>query len=293
MHAAELVELAALLAANAPALINDESNPPPNRLDEYWTASKCRLDRWLRTLADYRRLAQQTARRPTPADWTRLRPVIEEILSGEVLTRVWAVLLAAGDHRRGVAQGEPIGRSILIAHMEARNRVLALAAQGPGIERRHAVVLNRLRRRCDRWTDLLVGYLVPFGDVSSFAPNPDRARDFADDMRYQQQTPGGRHAWPLVLASLRAGIVRGFAQRSPNGDLNARIAASVLASLSPMSFDSTGVMRSLWMVRISTVASDAQGMIAELIRADAPAKEPADEPIFDRYNPHGLGPAET
>ncbi len=289
MHAAELVELAALLTANGPALLAEGAHPPPERLDEYWTASKCRLDRWLRTLADYRRLGEQTARRPTTADWSRLRPVTEEILTGEVLTRVWAALMTAGDSRRGVAHGEPIARSILLGHMEARNRVLNLVVNGEGIDRRHAIAINRLRRRCDRWTDLLIGYLVQLHDVSAFAPNPDRALDFADDLRFQQQTAGGRHAWPLVLASLRAGMVRGFADRSPNGDLNARIAASVLASISPLAFDSTGVMRSLWMVRISTAATDAEGMIAELIRADSPSHLP----MHNRRGAPGLGPAES
>jgi hypothetical protein len=268
MHAAELVELAALLAANAPGLLADDAPPRPQRLDEYWTASKCRLDRWLRTLSDFRRRVERSAG-PTVSDWPRLQGVTEEILSGEVLTRVWAALLAAADRRRGTEFGEPIGRSILIGHMEARNRVLQFAVQGEGIERRHATALNRLRRRCDRWTDLLVGYLIPFHDVSEFAPNPDRALDFAEEL--QDQRPGGRHAWPLVMASLRGGIGRDFAEHSPNADLNERIAAAVLSSVSSLSFDATGAIRSLWMLWMSTIAADAEAMIAELIRSDAPA----------------------
>jgi hypothetical protein len=75
----------------------------------------------------------------------------------------------------------------------------------------------------------------------------------------------------LVLASLRAGISRRFTSaNSPNADLNARIAASVIGSLSPHAFDSTGTMRSLWMVRVATAVTEAEGMIAELISAEAP-----------------------
>jgi hypothetical protein len=276
MHAAELVELAAVLAAHAPAIVAADASCAQERHDEYWLASKCRLDRWLRTLADLRRLAQESPRRPTPADLRKLRAVAEEILGGEVLTRVWAALATAADRIRGEDRGEPIARSILIGHMEARNRVLSLVLQGTFVERRHGAALNRLRRRCERWTDLLVGYLVQHHDVSSFAPNPVRARDFAEDLRDERQTPGGRHAWPLVLASLRTAMSRQFSGPSPNADLNARIAASILALFSPLAFDSVGVMRSLWMVRISTIASDAQGMIAELIAADAPARHPLD-----------------
>jgi len=50
MHAAELTELAALLAANGPALLAPDARIEPRRLDEYWTASKCRVDRWLRSV---------------------------------------------------------------------------------------------------------------------------------------------------------------------------------------------------------------------------------------------------
>lgn len=270
MHAAELVELAALVAAHGPALLSADARIESRRLDDYWMASKCRIDRWLRALGDFRRLAQQTARRPSLDDWRRLAPLAEEILTGEVLTRVWGAVVTAGDRIRGADCGEPIARSILIGHMEARNRVLSLVLQGHGAERRHAVMVNRLRRRCDRWTDLLIGYLLRLHDVSSFAPSPDRARDFADDLRWQQQTAGGRHAWPLVLASLRAAMSKRLSNASPNADLNARIAASVVASFSPLAFDSTGTMRSLWLVRMSTMASDAEGMIAELIAADEP-----------------------
>jgi hypothetical protein len=273
MHAAELVELAALVAANGPTLASADARIDARRLDEYWMASKCRIDRWLRTLGEFRRLSQETARRPSPDDWRRLIPVMEEILTGEVLTRVWAAIVTAGDKSRRADDGEPVVRSILIGHMEARNRVLSLVLHTRDVGRGQAVFVNRLRRKCDRWTDLLIGYLAERHDVSSFAPSPERARDFADDLRSQQQTPGGRHAWPLVLASLRAGISRRFSStNSPNADLNARIAASVIGSLSPLAFDSTGVMRSLWMVRVATHVAEAEGMIAELIAAEAPPK---------------------
>jgi hypothetical protein len=269
MHAAELVELAALLAANSASFLSADVRISPHSLDEYWTISKCRLDRWYRTLHDFRAQMEETRQRPTAAQWKRLRTVAEEILGGEVLARVWCAIMAAADRIAGVDVGESISRSVLIGHMEARNRALALVLSGRGVEPSQALMLNRLRRRTERWTDLLVGYVAQHHPVSGFAPDPERALDFAEDLRRHRDCEGGRHAWPLTLAALRAAIGKGFAAISPNADLNTRIAGSILAALPAGAFDGVGVMRSLWMVRMSTAVADTEGMVADLLRDEA------------------------
>ena len=172
-------------------------------------------------------------------------------------------------------EAEPIARSVLIGHLEARHRVLMLLVGGLGIDVEAAVRLNQLRRRVERWTDLLIGYLAGHDDVSEFAIEPERARDFAEDLRSQSQCPGGRQAWPLVVSSLRAAFRRGLEPLSPNADLNARIAASILCCFPADLFDSTGQFRSLWLVRLGNAASDAQGMIEELLSPEPLASGPA------------------
>ena len=201
--------------------------------------------------------------------------MLEEILTGEILTRVWAAVLCAYDRAHGAELAEPIARSVLIGHLEARHRVLTLLVQGPGIDADEAVKLNYLRRRSERWTDLLVGYLSPLLDTGEFAIDSRRARDFAQDLKYQGNFPGGRHAWPLVLASLRSAFRQGLGPLSPNADLNARIAASILSCFPPELFDSTGLFRSLWLLRLANVTNDAQGMIRELLALEGPAADDA------------------
>ena len=128
-----------------------------------------------------------------------------------------------------------------------------------------AVRLNQLRRRAERWTDLLIGYLAGLDPVSEFAFEPARADDFARDLRFMGRRPAGRQAWPLVVSSLHAAFRKGLSNESPNGDLNARIAAAILSCFPAELFDSTGQFRSLWMQRLSNATSDAQGMIADLL----------------------------
>ena len=57
----------------------------------------------------------------------------------------------------------------------------------------------------------------------------------------------------------------GLVPEAANPEANARIAASILASFPGELADSTGMFGSLWLARLSAVASDAQGMIDELL----------------------------
>ncbi len=186
-------------------------------------------------------------RRGRGAQWPGVRGVLEEILSGEVLTRVWTAVLCLHDRQHGGTEFESLARSIMIGHMEARHRVLLLLVRGPGIDAEGAVKLNHLRRRSERWTDLLVGRLARFGDVAEFAVDADRAVEFSRDLEFQTDQEGGRQAWRLLQASLRAAFQCGLAPVSPNADLNAQIASAILACFPADLFDSTACSaRSGW-----------------------------------------------
>ena len=270
MHARELIELAALAAAHGPVLVRTSGRISESSIQQYWTASKSRLDRWGWTLRSVSGKAGESDRPSKPSPRTLPRGTLEEIITGEVLTRVWGAVLSAHDRFRGTDQAEPIAQSVLIGHLEARHRVLTLLTSGPPIDLEQAFRLNRLRRRAERWTDLLIGNLLGMEDVSRFAVDPDRARDFADDLRFRCRVKGGQYVWPLLLASLRAAFRTGLAPASPNGDLNAQIASSVLASLQPELFDATGLLRSAWLMRMTNVTDDAQGMLDELLAIEEP-----------------------
>ncbi len=278
MHARELIELAAVVARHGRALIEGDGARDDRATESYWVASKCRLERWGRTLKHLSGDAAVAEGRRA-ARGLLAGGVMEEILTGEVLTRVWTAVACGCDRRRGTDRMEPIARSVLIGHLEARHRVLTLLVRGPVVGAELAVKLNRLRRRTERWTDLLVGYLGQWEDVCHVAIDPRRAAEFAGDLREQGRRPGGRAVWPLVQASLRAGFWRGLAAVSPNADLNARIGAAVLAAFPPELFDSVGLVRSVWQLRLSNAADDAAGMLAEL--TDAGDRSPA-ESALDR-----------
>lgn len=270
MHSHQLIELAAIVSAHGPVLIRESGQLSTSSIEQYWVASKCRLDRWGHSLKNFAQNAPNASPQWHQENWPTIQGTIEEILTGEVLTRVWAAVTSAYDRQRGTAHVEPVTRSILIGHLEARHRVLTLLVRGPGISAERAVKLNQLRKRAERWTDTLVGHVSEQHDVSEFAIDPDRAKDFADDLRYRSRMKGGRHVWPLLLGSLRASFCKGLGPINPNADLNTKIANSILACFQPELFNSTGLFRSMWIVRLTNTADDTQGMLDELQALDSP-----------------------
>lgn len=269
-HVRQLIELASLLATQAPGMMLGGTRIPGASMEQYWSASKSRLDRWGLAIKNYREEADRLDAFQLGQRWVAKRPMFEELFTSEALTRVWGAVIAGYDSARGQEQYEPLVRSVMHGHSEAKLRAMTFLASGAGVAARDAVALNRLRRRVERWTDLLVARLMQVADVSEYASNIDRANDFCQDFRDQATQENRRHAWGLAMASLRAAFSYGLSPVSPNADLNERIAQAITACFQPELFDSTGTFRSLWLIRMLHNTEDAQGLIEEFF-APTPA----------------------
>jgi len=280
MQARQLLEVGALVALHGPIFAHAQrAYIPAGAIERYWAVSKCRLDRWQRVLAPWSQPQSHNLRRT----WPRARAVAEEILVSEVLTRTWTAAAAAYDRSRGIDEAYPVAHATFLGHQEARRQALRLIVDGPGVEVAEAVELNRLRRRLERWCDVLLAYLRPHVEVSELAFESDRVDDFAADLPIGGISTGMSLAWQLMFASMRSSFASFETMRIPNGDLNRIIAGSVLGCLSDELFDATGLAKSLWLERISRVADDTQGMIDELLVLDA-QEEPVTIPPGTRYS---------
>jgi hypothetical protein len=193
--------------------------------------------------------------RKAAARWSVLKPLIEEILLSEILTRVWTGHLAAHDRITGSQEAEAVAKSVLAGQLEVRQRALSLLLHATGVPIADAVAINALRRKADRWTDLLLGYLPCQCDLTPFAADPQRMKDFALDWRDCAEEPRTAH-WSLLLASLSDAFPTNAAWRSPNADLNERIAASIIACFPDDAFDCVGLFHSLWMLRLRYAADN-------------------------------------
>lgn len=267
MEARELVELAAIAATHSPVLIAEPARLSEAGMHHYWTASKCRFERWNTALREFGHRPHASTSRPEA--WPGLHSTLEEILSGEILARIWTAISAAHDRRHGREESEPIARSILHGQQEARNRVLRLIVRESTDATGQVQALNTLRRRCERWTDVLLAYLAPEPSIVELAFDVERVNDFSAGFRRQQAAGLQQVGWEMTVGALSAAFQTALTLASPNRDLNVNIAASILACFPAGIFDGTGLLQTHWMTRMQVTTIDAQGLIDELLALDS------------------------
>ncbi len=267
MNASDLVELAGLVSSATPALLRGDGKLNAAGGETYWTASKCRIDRWSRRLKESGSLVSE-AGNSTSAP--QVLYVCEEILMAEILTRVWTAACAASDQSSGERELELIGRSVLVSHLESRRRVLNLMSTAPpGAAQRAARSLDHLRRVCERWADLLLAPFAPICNLEMIAHDRRRVLDFAQDSdedarRDEISTTDQRRQ--LLSTSLRQAFQRPDTAANRNADLNAQIAAGILGCLGDASYDGPDVCAD-WLchARLISSTAHAEQLISRLL----------------------------
>ena len=268
MKSSELVELAALVATYGPSVIRTPEPLSESYLRAYWSAAKCRLTRWGLMIARYHRTSEKLGETWARDQSHAIAPTMKEILASEMLTRTFSAVVCAHDRLHGVADAEPIAQSIYMGHLELRYRVLHAMADDAFGQSDVGAELNHLRRRCERWTDLLLGYLRDAADVSEFSFDEERCGEFAANLRRNRVDGVWAQAWNLTLSSLREAFRHQLPNESPDADLNARMAGGIIGCFPPEMFDSTGPLHALWQTRMETMADDAEEMVTEMLLID-------------------------
>ena len=230
-----LVELASLVAYHGDAFLRAHSGISRSGVDAYWCASRNRMDAWSASMKQMETTAREIAYgspehsdRLRAATWEKVKPLIEEILTSEVLTRTWAAIGCELDRRNGTEDIESFVRSILTGHLEARHRLLRLVFNKLQLSEKQLRHVDQIRRRAERWTDVILGYLVSSCQVDEFAFDINRVVDFSQSLRSQQ--PSSEQTHSLLLMSLRSSFAEGFTGKCPNPKSSERIAEAILAS---------------------------------------------------------------
>jgi hypothetical protein len=276
MHTCDLVELAGILSDYGPMFLLPEKAAGGSGLNQYWAASRCRLDRWGRLM---RRFTDDKSIRCCPKNpvWLQYHAVFEEILISELLTRVFAAMMTISDRRLGISDQGPIARSVVLGHMEARNRLMGLLAGKHGVPDQTAAAMNRLRNRVEHWTDVFLGKLTPLTDLAHLGFDEDRVRRFGKSLgtgtpKHDKKEPGnvelgdGRFArWDSMRDEFRAAFLADRPCLSPNFDLNEQIAGGVLLCFSLEMLAPSECARSIWLCRLVAVAENTQGLLSELL----------------------------
>jgi hypothetical protein len=248
MNAYELVDVAALAAVHGEQLVSADAATINESLTTYWKSSRCRLNRWSRSLAS---LARQS-------EWTANElQAVEEILVSDILTRVVAAIAVAHDQRHSPSESAPVARNIAAAHLDVKRRAMALVL-APHRSADHANELLTLRRQSERWTDMLLSYLTPLVATDEFAVDAARVGDFAFDAReHLQSRAASDMAMTMIVAGLRSSFVPISKGSSLNADLNSEIATAIVACFAPDFFDSHGYLRSTWLERLRRVPNES------------------------------------
>lgn len=241
----QTVEFAALVSAYSQQLLACPEPLPRVAIQRYWESSQKRLKLWLSAITAFQRRGTDLPEQEHAELWRELEPVLSEIFVSEILTRVWGAILTALDWELSCHDYEPIARNVLIGHLDARRRALILLASDGRVSQEHLARVDQIRRRVERWTDLLLGHLVDHYPVEDFAFEPQRAHDFCSEDLLQSANRPRQQAWNLVLIGLKMAFPEPAEIDPPNELLQHQIVSSMLQCFPPEAFLGDGPFRSL------------------------------------------------
>lgn len=269
MHCTNLADLAAVLAHHGPSILYRRQQVPPDAVTRYWTVCRQRFDLWHHAMGRYRDLEYEGTTSDLRSWWTSHRPMLEEILVSEMLTRVYAAVGAGLDGDCEKSEIAPVVHSVYLSQLEARNRVLHLMVYGRGNSINEAVQLNRLRGEVERWTDALLGRMaVEQTSPLDYAVSRSRAAAHAEDAR--SIPPGAAQdtiSW-LISAAMRDSLSRCVSSEPSLPQANREVAEAVMLCLRPDLFDSVGMFKSLWLHRLEAGADHTDRVLRQLSASD-------------------------
>ena len=266
----QMAETAAFASARSMLLIQSSATIPDDHLHNYWKCCRGRLVDWLKQIDT---LASQAADLPDGQHlelWQTAVPVLNEIFVTDILTRVWAATLTALDMNRGVESASPIARHTLNGHDEARNRALSLMVNSLQVPLGRLSQVDRIRRKSERWSDLLIGHLVLNFQLDEFAFEVDRAVEFGQSQMREILRATDEPVWEFVLTGIRLAFKTLPDETSPSNAWNQGIIRHVLGSFPEDCFDEFGQFKSIRRSRVEHSPERSDRLADSLLRFSPP-----------------------
>lgn len=166
-----LADLGWDVAQAADPLLAERGPVPDEHLVEFWIATRSLANRWLAALSEWPSAAR------TSDSKTLFESVAAEILVGDMLLRLWSTVLVVQDRQSGQNDARPVLDLVMFNLQHVRHRLLAALL----VDAAEFAELDRLRRRCERWTDVLLGPMVVKFGQAQYAHDARRAWDFGED----------------------------------------------------------------------------------------------------------------
>ena len=206
LSAKSLAELALVVSQAAPGILEETKAPSSESIRGFWQSNRLLQKRWMNELD-----AGTTARSHQIELFERLAP---RVFTSEILIRTFSTLLCAFDRRLGTDDLTRVARNVISGLLQIRMMVLSRLLTVPENDHDRVQKIDRLRRRCDRWNDLLVGTIGIKDECFEFAFDPDRARDFGEESMFAETEFGTRPFEQLVSAGLRGSFLQHLSNQS-------------------------------------------------------------------------------
>jgi len=244
-----IAETAALVSSRAPLIIESRYGIPETKLQAYWTNCRSRTIEWIKQLDSYNCQLNEQNPAEHPQLWAELEPLLNEIFVSEILTRVWAAVLTASDQKHEKKLAAPIARHTVTSHIDVRHRAMSLMVSGPQVSLGELARVDRVRRKAERWSDILIGQFVTRHGLEELAFDVDRSTEFAESQVREILKATDEPVWEFVLAGIRIAFATLGTVSAPSSKSHAAILSAVMGCFPADMFDCMGLSRPVFHVR--------------------------------------------
>ena len=271
MHANQLADLAAWVAIHSSTFVYGEGENSALNAKDYWARSKCRIARWNSAIKMFDHDLRDMDPKHNP--WPAIEIVVEEIIISELLTRVMSAAFVVYDQYSNTDELKGIAHSLLIGHMETRNRAMRLLLHGRAMNEQVFDRINQLRRQVERWTDLFLARFDNSTKAAEFGFNVQRVKDFAGERGVYIEEEF-RRSQQVFIQSMAKSLNSATKKFAANPDLNREIATGVMGCFVNDRFDSHGLPKSSRLLWLEKSHHDAKVLVDELNQFESAASRP-------------------
>lgn len=270
MNVTYLAELAGVLSAHSLQISESAFPFSPGACDALQAIAQKRSETWFARMQALQSSASCWSSLYDPTDDAR-RPLIEEILISEILTRVVAGLLSGNSKSPEPRLNQRMATDLMNQAQEARR--LALQQMVTMAEAQHCVVrkLDRLRRSAERWTDRLLGPMACRMNLNRWVFDAARAKDFGQTLLPHLATPVGGRLFAVGLKAAFPPTIQGVPSHT---GLHRGFAQAVLGMLAPELFETNGGLQPLRTLRALATESPREIPPAQPPQTSKPCERP-------------------
>lgn len=246
----DLADLAALLSRHSLHVVDQDPPCIEDFSETFWVYSRRLKPRWEQDLEEAETAGARDA-------WSEMA---EEFLTADVLNRVWGGLLLAMADRHRAFRARGLAQQVMSWNLVIRNRLLQTMAARWDQWAGHVPRLDLLRRRMERWTDVLLSPLILRHPVDGACFSPERAFDAAPAYDQSRYHAGNAGLWNLTGAALRSSVPARMVAPGERLKILGDLTSSILSAFPPSAFNAGGVLRSEPLRRIFHIVRETSAV---------------------------------